>query len=151
MLFLRVFGKTLLFIAFVALAYDCVRILASPGGGLLLTSLSTHLNDYAPGGREGMQSFFLAHSQSYFWTDFVKPALDLPFSILCGIFGTLIFLAGYRRPPPEIVDEEHCWGSDNRDAGQNRRHGLAPETLALSIKGMIFRATMSPVKGPGKR
>ena len=43
MLFLRLLGKTLLLAAFVALAYDGARILASPGEGLLFTSLSTHL------------------------------------------------------------------------------------------------------------
>ncbi len=104
MLFLRLLGKTLLLAAFAALAYDGARILASPGEGLLFTSLSTHLN-HIPQGREMVQGFFLNHAPPYLWNSFIEPMLVLPVSILFGAAGALIFLAGYRRPPPEIVGE----------------------------------------------
>ena len=104
MLFLRILGKTLLLAAFVALAYDGARILASPGGGLFFTSLSTHL-DHIPRGREMLEGFFLNHAPPYLWNGIVEPMLVLPVSILLGAAGALIFLAGYRRPPPDIVEE----------------------------------------------
>ncbi len=104
MLFLRLLGKTLLFGAFVALAYDGARILASPGQGLLLTSLSTHLK-YIPQSRENLESFFLSHAPAYLWNGIVEPLLVLPVSILFGVLGALFFMAGYRRPPPEIVSD----------------------------------------------
>ncbi len=103
MLFLRLLGKTLLFAAFVALAYDGARIIASPGEGLLFTSLSTHLKNI-PEGRETLESFFLSHAPRL-WNAILEPMLVLPVSILFGAAGALIFLAGYRRPPPEIVEE----------------------------------------------
>ena len=104
MLFLRLLGKTLLLAAFAALAYDGARILASPGEGLLFTSLSTHLKQI-PQGREMLEGFFLNHAPLYLWNGIIEPMLVLPVSILFGAAGALIFLAGYRRPPPEIVGE----------------------------------------------
>lgn len=104
MLFLRLLGKTLLLAAFAALAYDGARILASPGEGLLFTSLSTHLK-HIPQGREMLEGFFLNHAPPYLWNRIIEPMLVLPVSILFGAAGALIFLAGYRRPPPEIVGE----------------------------------------------
>ena len=104
MLFLRLLGKMLLFAAFLALAYDGARILASPGEGLLFTSLSTHLN-HIPQGREMLEGFFLTHAPPYLWNGIVEPMLVLPVSILFGAAGALIFLAGYRRPPPEITGD----------------------------------------------
>jgi hypothetical protein len=104
MLLLRLLGKALLFGAFLALAYDGVRILASPGQGLLLTSLSTHLKTI-PQGQEALRSFALDHAPAFLWNGVVEPLLVLPVSLLFGLFGALIFLAGYRRPPPEIAGD----------------------------------------------
>jgi hypothetical protein len=105
MLFLRLIGKCLLFAAFAALAYDGARILAAPGAGLLLTSLSTHLKTHIPQGRETLERFFLDQGPAYLWYGIVEPMLVLPVSILFGALGALIFMAGYRRPPPEIVSD----------------------------------------------
>jgi hypothetical protein len=102
MLFLRIFGKLLLFIAFLALAYDGARILATPGEGLLLTSIATHLRTHIPQAQENLAQFFLAYAPAYVWNGIIEPLLVLPVSLLFGIAGTLIFLTGYRRPPPEI-------------------------------------------------
>jgi hypothetical protein len=101
---LRLLGKTLLLGAFVALVFDGVRILASPGQGLLLTSVSTHLKN-VPQGRETLESLVLSHAPAFVWRSVVEPMLVLPVSLLFGVFGALIFLAGYRRPPPEIAGD----------------------------------------------
>jgi hypothetical protein len=101
MLFLRLLGRTLVFAAFLALTYDGVRMLASPGEGLLLTSLSTHLQR-VPGASETLRSFILAHGPDYFWDGILEPVLVLPVSLLLGALGAVTFLAGYRAPPPEI-------------------------------------------------
>jgi hypothetical protein len=105
MFFLRLLGKCLLFAAFIALAYDGARILATPSEGLLLTSLSTHLKTYVPQGRESVEHFFLDHGPAYLWSSVVEPLLVLPVSLLLGVLGAALFMAGYRRPPPEIVTD----------------------------------------------
>jgi hypothetical protein len=103
MLFLRVLGKTFLLVAFIALAYDGARILATPGEGVLLTPLSTHLKTYMPAALESLEHLFLIFGAPYLWAGIVKPMLGLPASLLFGALGALLFLAGYRKPPPEIV------------------------------------------------
>jgi hypothetical protein len=105
MLFLRLLGKTLLLIAFVALAYDGARMLASPGDGLLLTSFSKHLKANFPQAQESLQQFALENGPAYLWNGIIEPMLVLPVSILFGALGSIFFLAGYRRPPPEIVSD----------------------------------------------
>ncbi|MGO9546954.1 MAG: hypothetical protein ACLPPF_19440 [Rhodomicrobium sp.] len=105
MLFLRVLGKILLAAAFVAFAYDGAHILATPSEGLELASISTYLKTYIPNGRESLEQFFLARGSDYVWTGLVQPLLVLPVSILLGGLGALLFLAGYRRPPPEIITD----------------------------------------------
>ena len=97
MLLLRASGRTLLLAAFLALAYDGARILASPGKGLIFTSLSTYLRDI-PQGHETLEAFFLNNAPSYLWNGIVEPMLVLPVSILFGAAGALIYLAGYSRP-----------------------------------------------------
>jgi hypothetical protein len=103
MLFLRVLGKTLLIVAFVALAYDGVRMLATPGEGVLLTPLFTHLKTHMPVTLDSLEHLFLIFGALYLWAGIVKPLFGLPASLLFGALGALLFLAGYRRPPPEIV------------------------------------------------
>lgn len=104
MLFLRVSGLTLLFGAFAALVYDGIRLVGSPGRGLPLTSLSAQL-DRAPDAHDALQRFFLDNAPSYLWNGIVEPLLVLPIFLLFGVAGTLLFLAGYRSPPPEIVGD----------------------------------------------
>jgi hypothetical protein len=103
MLFLRVLGKTFLIVAFLALAYDGARILATPGEGVLLASLSTHLKSYRPGALEVLEHLFLTLGAPYLWAVIAKPLLGLPAFLFFGVLGALLFLAGYRKPPPEIV------------------------------------------------
>ncbi|MBT3069699.1 hypothetical protein KKP04_02290 [Rhodomicrobium sp. Az07] len=104
MLFLRASGLTLLLGAFVALVYDGIRLVGSPGRSLPFTSLSAQL-DRAPHGHDAVQQFFLDNAPSYLWTGVIEPLLVLPIFLLFGVAGTLFFLAGYRKPPPEIVGD----------------------------------------------
>lgn len=97
MLLLRASGRALLLAAFLALAYDGARILASPGKGLIFTSLSTFLRDI-PQGREMLEGFFLNYAPPYLWNGIVEPMLVLPVSILFGATGALMYLAGYSQP-----------------------------------------------------
>jgi hypothetical protein len=103
MLFLRVLGKTLLIAAFLALAYDGARILATPGEGVLLTSLFAHLHTHLPSALDGLEHLFLIFGVPYLWAGIARPLLGLPAFLLFGVLGALLFLTGYRRPPPEIV------------------------------------------------
>ncbi len=103
MLFLRIFGKALLLIAFLAAAYDGARLLATPSEGLVLTSLSMHLKTYMPDAFNSLEHFFLANAAPFLWTGILRPLLGAPVCILSGVLGAALFLAGYRRPPPEIV------------------------------------------------
>jgi hypothetical protein len=103
MLFLRALAKAFLIVAFIALAYDGARILATPGEGVLLTPLSTHLKTYMPGALESLERLFLTLGVPSLWAGIARPLLALPASLLFGALGALLFLAGYRRPPPEII------------------------------------------------
>ncbi len=105
MVFLRILGKTLLFMAFIALAFDGARSIATPGQGLLLASISTHLKAYVPNGGEDLERFFLASGPAWFWRGIVAPLLGMPVSLVLGVLGTALYLAGYRKPPPVIYGD----------------------------------------------
>lgn len=98
-------GKALLFAAFLTAAYDGAHSIAAPKQGLLLTPLSAYLNSYIPGSVDDLGRFFLANGPSYVWTALMQPLLESPLCILFAALGALIFLAGYRRPPPEIAGD----------------------------------------------
>ncbi len=105
MLFLRLLGVCLLLIAFMALAYDGAQLIATPARGLVLTPLSAHLQNLLPGAREAFEGFFHDYAPSFISRTVVEPMLALPASLLFAVAGAAAFLAGYRRPPPEIVSE----------------------------------------------
>ncbi|MGO9483350.1 MAG: hypothetical protein ACLPX9_02025 [Rhodomicrobium sp.] len=105
MVFLRILGKSLLFLAFIALAYDGAHNLATPGQGLLLASISTHLKTYLPDAGADLERFFLAHGPAWIWNGVVGPLFRMPVSLVLGVFGTLSYLAGYRKPPPVIYGD----------------------------------------------
>jgi hypothetical protein len=105
MVFLRILGKTLLFLAFAALAFDGVRNLATPGQGLLLASVSTHLKTFFPNSGASLDSFFLTSGQAWVWNIVVAPLLWMPLSLLLAALGTALFLAGYRKPPPVLFSD----------------------------------------------
>lgn len=105
MVFLRILGKTLLFLAFLAVAYDGARNLATPGQGLLLASVSTHLKTYFSSSAADLEGFFLASGPAWIWNGIVAPLLWMPLSLLLATLGTALFLAGYRKPPVRLLSD----------------------------------------------
>jgi hypothetical protein len=105
MVFLRILGKALLFLAFAAMAFDGARNLATPGQGLLLASVSTHLETYLPGSVASMENFFLSSGLAWVWNLIITPLFGLPLSLLLAVLGTAVFLAGYRKPPPVLYSD----------------------------------------------
>jgi hypothetical protein len=105
MVFLRILGKALLFLAFAAVAFDGARNLATPGQGLLLASVSTHLKTYFPSTGANLESVFIANGSAWAWNIIVAPLLAMPLSLLLAVLGTAIFLAGYRKPPPVLYGD----------------------------------------------
>ena len=105
MVFLRILGKALLFLAFIALAYDGARNLATPGQGLLFASISTHLKTYLPNACADLQRFFLASGPAWLWNLIVGPLLAMPLSLVLGALGTALYLTGYRKPPPVLYGD----------------------------------------------
>ncbi len=105
MVFLRILGKALLFLAFAAVAFDGARNLATPGQGLLLASVSTHLKTYFPSTGANLESFFLTGESAWVWNIILAPLLAMPLSLLLAALGTAIFLAGYRKPPPVLYGD----------------------------------------------
>jgi hypothetical protein len=105
MLFLRALGKTLLFLAFIALAFDGARSLSTPDQGLLFSSAATDLKVFLPNGAADLQRLFLLIGPSWFWTVFIAPLLLLPFWLLLGGLGAALYLAGFRKPQPLLYGE----------------------------------------------
>lgn len=101
----RVLGKLLLALAFGALAFDGARMLATPGGGLMLASLSDHFAVYAQGTEAELREYLLSAAPPFVWNSLVGPMLAFPLSFLLGSLGAILFLFGYRRPPPVIVSD----------------------------------------------
>jgi len=105
MVFLRILGKALLFLAFLAAAFDGARNLATPGQGLLLASVSTYLKTYPSTSGADLEGFFLANAPAWIWNGIVAPLLWMPLSLLLAAAGTMLFLAGYRKPPARIFSD----------------------------------------------
>ena len=105
MLLLRFVGRLFLTLAFLSLAFDGIRVLATPGAGLMFASLRDHFATYAKGAEPALHGFILSIGSPFLWDDIVDPLLSVPLSLLCGVLGAAFFLLGYRRPPPEIVTD----------------------------------------------
>jgi hypothetical protein len=98
----RLLGLTLITLSFAALAYDGVRMLAN--GEITATPARRLWLTLSAGTFESTRDTLDA-SVPYLWNTIVTPLLLLPAWALLGAFGSLIFLAGYRRQPPEIVSD----------------------------------------------
>jgi hypothetical protein len=101
-LFLRTFGLLLLSGGFGALVYDGVRMFAnaafSPAPARMLWQT------LSAGSFESARNWADA-SIPFAWNVIVSPLLMLPAWVLLTAAGTLIFLAGYRPKPPEIIPD----------------------------------------------
>ena len=99
---LRLLGYFFLCLALAALAYDGTRMIAD-NGRLAFTSLEQHWLNISPASMEAARAF--AHQISvYLWSPALMSLLVLPAWVLAGGLGTLLYLAGYRRPRPAIPD-----------------------------------------------
>jgi hypothetical protein len=99
---LRSLGLTCLALAFTIFAYDSVRMLAN--GESAASSGKRLWLMFSPRTFEAAQNA-LDSSVPYLWNAAVIPLLALPAWVLLVTLGSLSFLAGYRRKPPEIVSE----------------------------------------------
>lgn len=101
-MFLRLLGYFFLCVAMAALAYDGIRMIAD-NGRLAFTSLEQHWLNLSPASMEAVH-VFADKISVYLWSPLLMSLLVLPAWVLaCGL-GTLIYLAGYRRPRPAIPD-----------------------------------------------
>jgi hypothetical protein len=99
---LRFLGYVFLCIAMAALAYDGIRMIAD-NGRLAFTSLEQHWLFLSPASMEAARAF-AEQISPYLWSPVLMSVMVLPAWVLaCGL-GTLLYLAGYRRPRPAIPD-----------------------------------------------
>ncbi|MDZ4790953.1 MAG: hypothetical protein SGJ17_07055 [Hyphomicrobiales bacterium] len=97
---LRLLGLTLLACALAALAYDGTRTLAN--GDLATSSLRQLGSALAASALENLDALG-NKTVPYAWTAFVNPLLLMPAWLTMGFLGSLLYLAGHRSKPREIV------------------------------------------------
>ncbi|MDX2266455.1 MAG: hypothetical protein NW215_15965 [Hyphomicrobiales bacterium] len=93
-------GVVLLGAALAALAYDATRMLAN--GGLAVSSLRQVWATFAPETLTSAEAW-VTGAAPYVWTAIVGPVILFPAWMVLGGLGSLLFLAGYKPTPPEIV------------------------------------------------
>jgi hypothetical protein len=99
---LRLLGYVFLCLAMAALAYDGIRMIAD-NGRLAFTSLEQHWLNISPSSMEAARAI-ADQISPYLWSPLLMSLLVLPAWVMaCGL-GTLLYLAGYRRPRPAIPD-----------------------------------------------
>jgi hypothetical protein len=104
MFILRAAGFTLLIIGLLALAYDGARMIATPSRGFRLTSIAGSLQSRATQSSADVKKGNDGEASGGNWLAVIfSPITGMPLSLLCSGAGALLFLAGYRPPPPEIV------------------------------------------------
>ncbi len=97
---LRLLGLTLLACALTALAYDGTRMLAN--GALAASSLRQLGVTFAPSDLDVLDAWGM-ETIPYLWTALANPLLLLPAWMTLSGLGSLLYLAGHRPKPPEIV------------------------------------------------
>ena len=98
---LRLLGYVFLSVAIAALAYDGTRMIAD-NGRLAFTSLEQHWLNISPSSMEGARAAVDGVS-GLLWP-LLMTVLLLPAWMVAAGLGTLLYLAGYRRPKPAIPD-----------------------------------------------
>ncbi len=97
---LRFFGLAFLACALAALAYDGTRMLAN--GELVASSLRQLGVTFAPDQLVALEAWG-QEAIPYLWTAAVTPLLLLPSWMTLAALGSLLYLAGHRPKPPEII------------------------------------------------
>jgi hypothetical protein len=99
---LRFFGYLLLCVALVAAAFDGARMLADKGE-LAFTSVLQHWQTLNPAGLAAMQQA-VESINPYLWSPLLMTVLVLPAWMVAGGLGMAIYIAGYRRPRPDLPE-----------------------------------------------
>jgi hypothetical protein len=98
---LRFLGYVFLSLAIAALAYDGTRMIAD-NGRLVFTSLEQHWLNINPASMEAAKTAVDGVS-GVLWP-LITTVLLLPAWMVSAGLGTMLYLAGYRRPKPAIPD-----------------------------------------------
>jgi hypothetical protein len=93
----------LLCLAFATLALDGTRMLAN--GVPSASSLRTIMQLIDSTTYDAFQSA-MRDSIPYLWTTVLLPLIVLPAWMVLGGLGALLFLTGYKPPPPEIIADD---------------------------------------------
>ncbi|WP_088348787.1 MULTISPECIES: hypothetical protein [Rhodomicrobium] len=99
---LRLAGYLFLCIAVAALAFDGTRMIADQGH-FAFTSLERHWLTLSPGSFAAAKAA-VEQVNSYLWSPLIMAVLVLPAWMVAGGIGTLLYLAGYRPPRPDLPD-----------------------------------------------
>ena len=99
---LRLMGYFFLCVATAALAYDGTRMIAD-NGRIAFTSFEQHWLNISPASMDAARGL-VEQVSPYLWSPVLMSLMVLPAWVLaCGL-GTLLYLAGYRRPRPALPD-----------------------------------------------
>lgn len=99
----RIAGMALLCLAVATLAFDGTRMLAN--GTLSVSSIRSIMLVIDPPAYDAFQSA-IRESFPHLWTTVLLPLIVLPAWMVLGGLGSLLFLTGYRSPPPEIIADD---------------------------------------------
>jgi hypothetical protein len=99
---LRFLGYVLLCLALAATAFDGARMLADKGE-LAFTSVFQHWQTLHPAGLAAAQQA-VESVNPYLWSPLLMTVLVLPAWMVAGGLGIMLYMAGYRRPRPDLPD-----------------------------------------------
>lgn len=96
----RILGMALLCMGAATLAFDGIRMLAN--NAVSVSSLRSIMLLADAAAFEAWQSA-MRESIPYLWTTVLLPLMVFPAWMVLGGLGSVLFLAGYRPKPPEII------------------------------------------------
>lgn len=99
---LRFLGYFFLCVALVAAAFDGARMLADKGE-LAFTSVLQHWQTLHPAGLAAVQQA-VEGINSHLWSPLLMSVLVLPAWMVAGGLGIALYMAGYRRPRPNLPE-----------------------------------------------
>lgn len=101
-MFLRFLGYLFLCGALAAAAFDGARMLADKGE-LAFTSVLQHWQTLNPAGLAAVRQA-IEGASSYLWSPLMMSVLVLPAWMVAGGLGIALYMAGYRRPRPNLPE-----------------------------------------------